>query len=287
MRRTTVLNVSAVTLASGLKLSFAEQGDTLGPTVLLLPGPTDSWRSYEPVLVHLPGWMRVIAVSQRGHGESDKPDAGYAIEDFADDVVGLLNALRIDRAVLVGHSGSCLVARKVALGHPQRVAGLILEASPGTLRDDARARSFVESVISTLDDPISPEFARTFVTATSSNVPAAMIDVFVEETLRVPTRVWAQMFTDLVRYDDTNQLERIKAPVLLIWGDSDPLITRNTQNLLLRALSTANLIVYPAVGHTPRWEDPVRFSHDLTAFAHKLEHHPPRVTDPTRRGTAG
>ncbi len=277
-----MLDVSAVTLASGLTVSVADQGDALGPTVLLLPGPTDSWRSYEPVLEHLPYWMRAIAVSQRGHGEADKPDAGYAIEDFATDVVGLLNALRIERAILVGHSGSCLVARKVALDHPQRVAGLILEASPGTLRDDVRAFAFLESVISTLTDPISPEFARSFVTDTSpNNVPTTLIDVLVEEILRVPARVWTQMFTDLVRYDDTNQLERIKAPTLLIWGDSDPLITRNTQDLLLQAISTANLLVYPAVGHTPRWEDPVRFSHDLTTFAHRVEHDPTRVTGPT------
>ena len=67
-----MLVVSVVTLASGLTLSFADQGDPLGPTVLLLPGPTDSWRSYEPVLERLPRWLRAIAVSQRGHGESSE-----------------------------------------------------------------------------------------------------------------------------------------------------------------------------------------------------------------------
>lgn len=263
-------------------MSVADQGDVLGPTVLLLPGPTDSWRSYEPVLEHLPRWMRSIAVSQRGHGESDKPDAGYGVGDFAADIVGLLNALRIERAILVGHSGSCLVARKVALDYPERVAGLLLEASPGTLRDDARALAFVESVISTLDDPISPVFARSFVTDTSSsNVPEALIDVLVEEILRVPARVWVQMFTDLVRYDDSNHLGRIRTPTLLVWGDSDPLIDRNTQDLLLQAISTANLIVYPAVGHTPRWEDPVRFSHDLAAFVDRVERDATHLIGPT------
>src|SRR6185503_12010181 len=117
-----------------------------------LPGPTDSWRSYEPVLDHLPG-IRAISVSQRGHGESDKPATGYGVEDFAADVVPLLDALGIERAVLVGHSGSCLVARRVALDHPDRVAGLVLEASPTTLKGHPGLTDLVTSVVAHLSDP--------------------------------------------------------------------------------------------------------------------------------------
>jgi pimeloyl-ACP methyl ester carboxylesterase len=118
-------------------------------------------------------------VSQRGHGESDKPATGYGVEDFAADVVPLLDAFGIERAVLTGHSASCLVARRVALDHPDRVAGLILEASPTTLRDDAQLLGFVESV-SRLDDPISPDFARSFVAGTSSeHVAPDVVDLLV------------------------------------------------------------------------------------------------------------
>lgn len=160
------------------------------PAVVLLPGPTDSWRSYGPVLDRLPHWIRAIAVSQRGHGDSDKIASGYGIKDFAGDVVELLNALGIDRAVLVGHSGSCLVARRVALDHPHRIAGLVLEASPTSLRND-KARQFVNSVVMGLADPIDPGFARSFVTDTSSdNVAAELVDILVEDILKVPARVW-------------------------------------------------------------------------------------------------
>ena len=154
-----MLKAASVTLETGLNLSYAEQGAESGPAVLMLPGPTDSWRSYEPVLDCLPRWIRAIAVSQRGHGDSDKPDGGYGVEDFAGDVVELLNALEIGRAVLVGHSGSCLVARRVAVDHPTRVAGLVLESSPTSLGTDA-ARQFVSSVVVGLADPIDPDFAR-------------------------------------------------------------------------------------------------------------------------------
>ncbi len=132
-----VAEVSTITIETGLTLCYADQGDPAGPVLVLLPGPTDSWRSYEAVLERLPPSIRTIAVSQRGHGESDKPVTGYRAEDFADDVVPLLDALRAERAVLVAHSGSCLVARRVAVDQPGRVAGLVLEASPTTLRGDA------------------------------------------------------------------------------------------------------------------------------------------------------
>jgi non-heme chloroperoxidase len=257
-----------VTLASGLALSYADHGDSSGPAVLLLPGPIDSWRSYQHVLDLLPSGVRAIAVSQRGHGESDKPEAGYRVEDFAGDVVPLLDALGVDRAVLAGHSGSCLVARRVALDHPDRVAGLFLEASPTSLRGDAQLLSFVQSVVAQLEDPISSDFARSFVVDTSSqHVSAELIELLAEEIIVVPARVWKQTFAGLLAYDDQIELGLIRAPTLLIWGDADALVSREMQDRLVTSIPGADLLVYPGIGHTPRWDDPARFSSDLATFA--------------------
>lgn len=122
--------------------------------VVLLPGHTDSWRSYRPVEGRLASSVRAIAVSPRGHGHSDKPPAGYGVHDFAGDVPPLLDALGIDRAVLAGHFGSCLVARRIAIDQPERVAGLVLEASPTTLRGHVGLIELVSTVVSGLEDPI-------------------------------------------------------------------------------------------------------------------------------------
>ena len=263
-----------VGLKSGLNLSCTEQGPESGPAVVLLPGPTDSWRSYEPVLDRLPHRIRAIAVSQRGHGDSDKPERGYRVEDFAGDVVEFLDELEIDRAVLVGHSGSCLVARRVALDNPERVAGLVLEASPTSLCTDA-AREFVASVVMGLADPIDPDFARSFVADTSSdNVAPGVVDMAVADIVKVPARVWREMFTELLDYDDTNELTRVSAPTLLIWGADDTLVPREMQAMLADRIPHAELIVYPAVGHTPRWDHPQRFSGDLTTFIDRLQAEP-------------
>lgn len=263
--------VSAVTLENGLTLSCAEQGDRAGPVLVLLPGPADSWRSYEPVLDRLSRSLRVIAISQRGHGESDKPVTGYRVEDFAGDVVPLLDALDIERAVLAGHSGSCLVARRVAIDHPERVAGLVLEASPTTLRGDTRLEGLVESTVAGLEDPIDPDFARSVVIDTSSDeLETAVLDRLVRELLKVPARVWREMFAGLLQYDDMAELPCINAPTLLVWGDADALVEWDMQDQLTRRILDAKLLVYPGLGHTPRWEDPSRFAADVASFVERL-----------------
>jgi len=271
---------STVTLAAGLTLSYREQGEPSEPAVVLLPGPTDSWRSYQPVLARLPRSIRAIAVSQRGHGDSDKPVTGYRVADFAADVPALLDAVGIERAVLVGHSGSCLVARRVAIDHPHRVAGLVLEASPSTLAGDRGLTEFVETIASMLEDPVDPAFVRSFVVDTSSaHVAPEVVDLLADEVLKVPARVWRETFSGLLRDDDRGELPLVRAPTLLVWGDADEVIGRQAQEELLRGLANATLVVYAGAGHTPRWEDPRRFAADIATFAERLRRRPHDAMD--------
>ncbi|MDQ1467782.1 MAG: hypothetical protein QOH10_2197, partial [Actinomycetota bacterium] len=182
-----------------------------------------------------------------------------------------LDALGIERAVLTGHSGSCLVARRVALDHPERVVGLVLEAAPTTLRGDARLQEFVQSLVAGLEDPISADVVRSFMVDTSSDdVAPELLDQLIEEVLKVPARVWKQTFAALLDYDDTEGLPRIAAPTLLVWGELDTVVSREMQDQLVRRIPVVELVVYPRVGHTPRWDDPSRFSSDVAAFVAEL-----------------
>lgn len=83
------MNKSAELPSRG-KLAYAEQGKPSGVPVLLLHGVTDSWRSFVPMLAHLPRSMHAFALSQRGHGDSDRPTAGYAPHDFAADLAAFV-----------------------------------------------------------------------------------------------------------------------------------------------------------------------------------------------------
>lgn len=266
LRQVTVAE-STVELASGLRLSCASAGPPDGPALVMVPGPTDSWRSFEPVLQALPNRVHAIAVSCRGHGDSDKPPSGYTVGDLATDTVELLDALQIERAVLAGHSGSCMTVRRAAIRHPERVAGLVLEASPSTLVGHAALESILASVIDGLGDPIDRELASSWIEDTS--IPALapeLREVLIGEVLKVPAHVWREMFHALATYDDRVELARVTAPALLVWGDRDELVTRDAQDALVQLLPRASLSVYAGVGHAPRWEEPERYAREAASF---------------------
>jgi non-heme chloroperoxidase len=182
--------------------------------------------------------------------------------------VRLLDALAIDRAVLAAHSGACMTARRVALDHPDRVAGLVLEASPTTLVGDAALEAFVTSVVDALADPIDPDFAREWIGDTSSEATAERpeTDLLVAEVLKVPAHVWKETFGSLLTYDDTSELWGIAVPTRLIWGSADQLVTQDAQEALVRLIRSANLSVYAGSGHAPRWDEPDRFADEVGAF---------------------
>ena len=96
--------VKSLELPGRTKLEYVEQGDPSGVPVVLLHGYSDSWRSFEPVLPHLPKSLRVFSLSQRGHGNSGRPEQGYRTEDFANDVRAFMDTLGLERAIVVGHS---------------------------------------------------------------------------------------------------------------------------------------------------------------------------------------
>ena len=259
-----------IEVASGVELSCALHGDEHGAPLVLVPGPTDSWRSYEPVIEHLPGSIRTVGISPRGHGESDDPGTGYSVEDLACDVLAVADALEIQQAVLVGHSGSCLAVRHLAIAEPERVAGAALEASPLTLRGHPGLEELVVS-LTELTDPIDPGFVHQLIVDTSSpNVHPSILEMAVAETSRVPARAWQGVFGGLLDHDDRDDLGRIEAPVLLVWGDADPIVDRAAQEELLARLPHAELSVWAGIQHTPRWEDPARFAAEVAAFVERV-----------------
>jgi pimeloyl-ACP methyl ester carboxylesterase len=248
-----------------------EQGARDAPAVLLLHGLTDSWRSFELVLTRLPRSIRVFALSQRGHGDSEKPPEGYRIRDFASDVIDLLNHLDIPRATIVGHSSHGLVAQRLAIDQPSRVAGLLLVSSFATLRGSPDLRRFVAEKIEPLRDPIDRDLVQGFQRSTFLKPPPdEFVDGVLADSLKVPARVWREAFANLLDEDHTPELSRIAAPTLLVWGEADSIVGRSLQDTLLSGIRGAELLAYQGVGHSPHWEEPRRFAADLVSFVDRV-----------------
>lgn len=262
----------SVTLPNGVKLSYAEQGEPSGIPVLLLHGVSDSWRSFEPVLPHLPASLHAFALSQRGHGDSGRPAAGFAPHEFAADVAAFMDSVGVGSAVIVGHSMGTGVAQRFALDHPGRALGLVLAGSFfAGWRGSPSAVELWDSVVSTLTDPIDPAFVREFQESTLARpVPPAFLDTVVRESLKVPARVWRAVFENFLKADFSTQLVEIKVPTLIVWGDRDAICPRGEQEALAAAITGARLVVYSDTGHALHWEEPERFAADLVAFAERV-----------------
>jgi len=262
--------VRSVELPDQVRLPYVEQGDPLGVPVLLLHGITDSWRSFELVLPHLPAPIHAIALTQRGHGDASRPAAGYRSHDLAADLAAFMDALHLEPAVIVGASSGGVTARRFAIDYPERTLGLVLAGSPVTLRNKPGVRELWDSIISRLADPIDPGFVRKFAEgSTSQRVPPAFFEAMVQESLKVPAHVWKAATEGLLEEDHSAELGKIKTPTLIIWGDQDT-FTRSDQETLMAAIAGSRLVVYRGAGHSPHWEEPERFASDLVAFIKTL-----------------
>jgi pimeloyl-ACP methyl ester carboxylesterase len=254
-----------VRLRTGPRLHYAEQGGAEGTPILFLHGWPDSWFTFSRVLPHLPTRFRALVVDQRGFGASDRPDSGYAIDDFANDAVAFLDACSIERATIVGHSFGSFVARRVAEAHASRAAALVLIGT-GASAANAVTRE-VQASLRDLRDPVPVEFAREFQASTAHvPLPESFFEGIVAESLKLPARLWREVFDHLLAHDDRDHLQRIVAPTLLLWGDHDALFPREDQDRVAGAIPGARLKVYADTGHCPNWERPDRVAADLQGF---------------------
>ena len=260
----------SVALPGRTSLSYVEQGDTSGVPVILLHGVTDSWFSFAPVLPHLPASIHAFAVSQRGHGDSGRPES-YRTRDFADDVAAFMDALGIGPAIIVGHSMGATNAQRFAIDHPARTRALVLAGSFASYRGNPVLTEFWQSGVTPLTDPIDPAFVREFQESTLARaVPADFLDTVVRESLKVPARVWRATFDAFFEDVCAPELGKISAPTLILWGTRDALCRRVDEDALLAAIPGARLVVYDGAGHALHWEEPQRFARDLVAFVTRV-----------------
>lgn len=257
------VRLASIRLSTGPRLHYAEQ--TGSRPVLFLHGWPDSGFSFSRILPLLPSSLHAFAIDQRGFGDSDRPDDGYTIEQFAADAIAFLDARSIERASIVGHSFGSFVARQVAIDYPQRVERLVLIGTGATAVNPVTRE--VQASIRTLEDPVPYEFAREFQASTACvPLPEEFFEWILSETLKLPARLWRETFDQLLAHDDTASLGRITAPTLLLWGERDALFSREDQDRVVSAIAGARLTVYAETGHCPNWERPELVAADLARF---------------------
>src|SRR5919107_2182187 len=224
------VHFDTVSLSTGVTLHYAERGDRKGEAILFLHAYTDSWFAFSRVLHLLSPSYHALALDERGHGDSDKPECCYTVDDFSADVDAFMDEVGIEEATLVGDSSGGMIAQRVALDYPHRVSRLVLIGSPTTLLNNEAVMEAGE-VMRALEDPISAEFIREFHSSTIYHpVSEEFLSTALSETLKVPARVWrGYMEGVLLTVDDTARLGEIDAPTLNLWGERDAILGREEQ----------------------------------------------------------
>jgi non-heme chloroperoxidase len=253
-----------VRLANGLDLQIRESGDPRGPAVILLHGVTDSLHSWRPFTDALPRALRTIAVTQRGHGDSAKPQSDYGSAAFAGDLAALMDALGLESAHIVSHSMGTWIAQRFARDYPQRIDSLTLVAGFATLAGNPAVNDLI-TTISEMGDTVDPAFVRAFQESTvATPLPPLYLDLVVNESLKVPAHVWRGAFAAMAA--EPADPKPILARTLLIGAEKDALFTEQDRRHLAAIFPNAQEILYPDLGHAPHWEQPRRVAADVAQF---------------------
>jgi non-heme chloroperoxidase len=260
------IKAQKILLPNGIQMEYAEYGKKNGTPIIFLHGYTDSWHSFEDVLSRFSSEYHAIALSQRGHGDSDRP-ASYEFKDFAADVAQFIRKKDLGRCIIVGHSLGGLIAQQVALDYPELTKGIVIVSSAPSFADNAGVPEFIEEVMK-LSDPIERRFAEDFQKSTlAHSISPDFLNLYIDETAKVPARVWKSIASEIGKTDYRNSLKKITVPVLVLWGSNDTYCLKDDQDQFTNNLPSSTLIIYEGTGHALHWEQPAKFVQDVTVFA--------------------
>jgi pimeloyl-ACP methyl ester carboxylesterase len=238
-----------------LRLHYAERGDADGPAIVLVHGLLWSARMFERLCAVLPSY-RVLLLDLHGHGTSSTPTdpSRYTWASFADDVVGLLDHLAVERAVVGGLSLGANVTLATAERHPSRVRAMVVEMPVLSGGHPVAKPLFagLAGVYRAGEIALRPasRAVRRFPLPLARRVPdvAAARDVLAANP-RVADAVLRGLLTDVPVDDSDAALGRLTMPALVIGHRNDPLHPLGDARRLAAALPDARLVEVPSILH--------------------------------------
>jgi 3-oxoadipate enol-lactonase len=252
----------------GIKIFYDTYGQGT-PIVFLHPWTTNGYIWYHQVFAFA-RTNQVIVVDHRGHGRSDKPKSGYSIQEHASDVTAVLDAAKVDKAVLVGNSIGGMIAMQFNLDHQERVIGNLILSSgtglgEGMPKEAAEAfqkdfagtfGALLEGAVSAKSKRDRPEILETMKAhaTVESNFPKHVFDSSIAD----PNGVFG--------WNIKSKLSSIRKPTIVVAGDEDNATTVAANKVLADNIPGAKLSVVKDVGHFHQLEKPLEFNATLKEF---------------------
>lgn len=259
----------------GVGISYERSG--CGPPLLAVMGMSGTFSHWgEPLLEWLRSEFEVIVYDHRGVGKSSRLEGQLTIELLARDVVGLLDALGVEEAHVLGISMGGMIAQELALAHPGRVRTLTLGctycggegsslASPEVLQRLAEGMSSGDralAVRTAWEVNVSPAFC-------GSPEGERAFEVFREIGMRraVPVPVILAQMQACAAHDTSTRLGGLGMPTLIVHGTADEMIPVSNASVMHRLIADSRLEIMEGVGHLFFWEQPQRTAELVRAHA--------------------
>lgn len=253
-----------------VELAWEEVGRGM-PVVLLHAFPLNRsmWAEQRQELA---GRYRVITPDFRGHGQSDLLEEDSTMERLAEDVRGLLDLLRLDRAVLGGLSMGGYVSLAFYRCYPERVLALILADTRASADSDEGRRGREELAAVAEKEGSAAVAARLLpkLLGTSSRERKPEVGAAVREMTHStsPASIARALRGMGARPDSTPLLPKIQCPTLVLVGEEDTLTPPADSEAMAKAIPGARLVRLPGAGHLSNLEQPIQFNsllHDFLA----------------------
>src|SRR6266536_4247863 len=262
----------------GSRFHYTEQGDRSGPPVILLHGVTGHARTWDAEGAALASRYRVLALDQRGHGDSDPPpDADYTTATLTADLAAFADALALQRVTIVALSLGGRVAIQYGGTHPARVSRLVVVDIGPDIAPDGRVR--VGTLMATTPERFNTiEDVLAYQRANNPRYTEALLRARVQHGVRtLPgggfTWKYDRGLRDLVRsgrWSDPIDLwpawRALTCPTLLVRGAESDILTADMAAKMVEAQPNARLVDVPGAGHTVPGDQPEAFVKLLREF---------------------
>ena len=245
---------------NGIDIYYEEHGDAHAEPLLLIMGYAGNAAAWAPQIPALAARFRVIAFDNRGAGRTAQPEGPYTIPQMADDAAGLLDALGIESAHVVGASMGGMIAQELALRHPSRVRTLtLLCTTPGGSRSfgwaemvenskqlngimDLAAMMTPERMQEGIDAMFTPEFMK---------APGEGFQAMIMSSIQYPSTLAGLrgQMAAILQHDTYDRLSEIRVPTLVSAGSDDKLVDARNAPLLAERIPGAELKMFPGLRH--------------------------------------
>ncbi|MCS6992756.1 MAG: alpha/beta hydrolase [Anaerolineales bacterium] len=254
-------------LANGIYYFAHEEENWARPAVVLLHGAGGNHLFWPPEIRHLPG-QRIYALDLPGHGKSNGVGR-QSVSEYAEAVLGFMDALKLRKAVFVGHSMGGAIALWLGIHRPARTLGLGLLATAPRLR-------VAPSLLEDTSNPVTAPLAvKTLVEwAFSPSAQERLKELAAKRLAEVRPSVLHGDFLACASYDETALLGRVKAPTLILCGTDDRMTPVFLSQAMRERIRGAMFHTIEGAGHMLMLEQPLVAARLLDVFLKTIDYRP-------------